>query len=512
VPNRCWNRRDATSTTRVAHAMIRNVADDPATSTTWATSTSGSQRARSKTRSTARSARVTSRTPGSVDNATHSAMAPAPSAAYTRVVVLTGRGSGGGSPDGRRRVTLGAGNPGSGGGCPPGVTRRVSIEWPVSDTTAVRWSSVAAAAALLTVACGDGADRSPQRPGDDRVVVASFDFAESRLIAEIYAQALEYHGVDVRRESVLGPRELVIPALRQGFVDVVPDYAGSALDAADPGSPADRSDSEAVTAALADVVRPWSIDVLSPAPASNQNELAVTSAFARARGVHAISDLAPEAPSLTIGGPPECPARPRCLLGLTETYGLRFRSFVPLAGQDLVRRALDDRVIDIGVLFTTDAVLAGDDLDVLDDDRGLQPAENLVPLVRRGTLDDHARAALDDVSAHLTTTNLRFLNWRVANAGTSTVAEARGWLIRQGLISRSPTGQRSPQAAAAAASRRAMVPSTSDGSATNARSSAHSPASVVPPNSTGCRSDRSKRNRSPASSTDRAIRRVVGSG
>jgi osmoprotectant transport system substrate-binding protein len=140
---------------------------------------------------------------------------------------------------------------------------------------------------------------------------------------------------------------------------------------------------------------------------------------------------------LAIGGPPECPQRPRCLPGLAEVYGLRFDGFVPLAGEALVRRALADGVIEVGVLFSTDASLAGGELVVLDDDRRLQPPDNVVPMVRTAVLDDdRIAAALDEVTAELTTTNLRFLNWRVANAGGSVADEARGWLVRHGLVAR----------------------------------------------------------------------------
>lgn len=305
-----------------------------------------------------------------------------------------------------------------------------------------RWVFVAFVVVSTACSVSDRGDGSSATEGaevverSEDVVVASFDFAESRLVAEIYAQALEDEGFTVDRQLGLGPRELVVPALRQGLVDVVPEYAGSALDAVAPTSEVDRSDVVAVVDELAGVVGEWGLDVLTPSRASNQNVVAVTAETAAERGFDATSDLAPTVASLTLGGPPECPTRPGCLLGLEEVYGLRFDRFTPLAGQELVRRALVDGVIDVGVLFSTDAVLAGDALVVLRDDRELQPAENILPLVRTDVLDDRAIAALDEVSELLTTSNLRFLNWRVANAGHGEVAEARAWLLRQGLVAR----------------------------------------------------------------------------
>jgi osmoprotectant transport system substrate-binding protein len=320
------------------------------------------------------------------------------------------------------------------------------LDAPISSTVTVgatrRLRCVARLAgpiAVVVVACG-----SPERerpPVDaERVAVASFNFPESRLVAEIYAQAIEDEGVEVRRELDLGPRELVVPALRQGLVDVVPEYLGTALTAAAPASTVDRSDPAAVSRALAAAVEPWNLRVLRHADAQNQNGLAITRPTADQLSGQATSDLVPVAPSLTLGGPPECPERRYCLEGLTDVYGLRFESFVPRAGQSHVRRALEDDVIDVGVLFTTDGALAGDDLVLLDDDRGLQPAENLVPVVRAEVVDapggERVAAALDAVSARLTTASLRILNWRVAVAGNDPAAEARGWLVRQGLVDR----------------------------------------------------------------------------
>jgi osmoprotectant transport system substrate-binding protein len=293
-----------------------------------------------------------------------------------------------------------------------------------------------ATAALLVASCQEDAP-TPSTDAEGSVVVASFDFAEGRLLAEIYAQALEDEGIEVRRELDLGPRELVLPALRQGLIDVVPEYAGSALEATSPGRVLDRSDLASVTVALQAAVRPWGVSVLPPAAASSQNVIAVSAELAEERALTAVSDLTGLAPSLTIGGPPECARRPLCLPGLARVYGLRFERFVPLAGEELVRRALEDGVVDVGVLFSTDAALAGSELTVLDDDRELQRPDNVLPLVREDALGrPQVRTALDEVSVALTTTSLRFLNWRVAHSGAGGAAEARGWLVRQGLVDR----------------------------------------------------------------------------
>lgn len=281
---------------------------------------------------------------------------------------------------------------------------------------------------------GDGDQEADARAG---LVVASFSFSESELVAEIYAQALEASGVTVQRQLDLGPRELVLPALRGGLVDVVPEYAGSALDAVVPASDVERGDVDAVLTELAAQVDPWGLSVLDPAAASNENVIAVRSDLAASLDLRSVSDLAAGASGVVLGGPPECPRRPRCLPGLEARYGLDVVGFEPFADAVLVQRALVDGVIDVGVLFSTDAAATGDEITVLLDDRRLQPPDNVVPVVRTEVLaDQRVQATLDAVSAELTTDGLRLLNWRLANAGTDPAAEARGWLIRHGLVDR----------------------------------------------------------------------------
>ena len=288
---------------------------------------------------------------------------------------------------------------------------------------------------LVLAGCDVDGDDATEARAD--VVVASFSFAESELVAEIYAQALEDSGVVVQRQLGLGQRELVLPALRRGLVDVVPEYAGSALDAVAPGSEVGRGDVDAVLAALGAELGSFGLSVLDPAPASNENVIAVRADVAASLDLRSISDLSPSADRFVLGGPPECPSRPRCLPGLEARYGLDFAGFEPFDDAVLVRRALVDGVIDVGVLFSTDAAAIGDEVSVLRDDRGLQPPDNLVPVVRTEVLADRrVRATLDEVSAELTTEGLRLLNWRLANAGTDPAAEARAWLVRHGVVDR----------------------------------------------------------------------------
>jgi len=274
-------------------------------------------------------------------------------------------------------------------------------------------------------------------PADEAVVVASFNFPESVILAELYAQALEEVGVAVARQGEVGPRELMAPALEQGLVDLVPEYLGSALAYLDPSSAGVSLDAEAASRRLGEILDARGVVVLDHAPAQNQNGFVVTTETAARFGLSVVSDLAPVAGELVFVGPPECRDRPFCLPGLRTTYGLEFQSFLPLdSGGRQTRAALTGGDADVGLLFITDGHLATGDFVLLDDDRGLQPAENVVPLVRRSAVERWGDVLVDRlgaVSAALTTRKLTEMNAAVDIGGESPAEVAADWLDDQGL-------------------------------------------------------------------------------
>lgn len=279
------------------------------------------------------------------------------------------------------------------------------------------------------------------RPDRDRaVVVASFSFPESELLAEIYAQALADAGIPARLERGLGSRELVLPAVQQGFVDVVPEYLGTALASARPGRTPDAAvvhDTAAARRSLEAALKPWRLHTLRPSAASDQNGLVVTRATARRLGLRKTSDLARRADRLTFAATPECAERAYCLPGLRRVYGLHFRRVVTYQTEAARAAALEEGSADVALLFTTYGRLASDRLVLLRDDRGLQPVENVLPLVSRRAMTRYGprlQQTLDRVSAALTTGGLRFLSWRVELDGRAIRAEARGWLRRHALV------------------------------------------------------------------------------
>jgi osmoprotectant transport system substrate-binding protein len=288
---------------------------------------------------------------------------------------------------------------------------------------------------VLAAACtnGPGGGRPASALDDNAITVGSFNFAESELLAEAYAQALEGHGYGVDRQLNLGPRELVIPALERGLIELVPEYAGSAL-AFLGGSPS--ADPEATHAELRRELSKRRIQTLDASPAEDQNGFVVTPSTAVHLGLRTISDLRPVAGQMTLGGPTECPERQLCLRGLERVYGLRFADFLPLdSGGPLTLEALRRGTVDVALLFTTDGRIQRRRLVLLADDRRLQPAENVTPVVRTEVLARFGPAVqdvLDAVSAALTTRSLRMLNAVVEN-GTPVDGVVRAWLDDRNL-------------------------------------------------------------------------------
>ncbi|HEV8564530.1 MAG TPA: ABC transporter substrate-binding protein [Actinomycetota bacterium] len=288
-----------------------------------------------------------------------------------------------------------------------------------------------------TAACANPAPPSAGSAlGNGSITVASFNFPESVLLAELYAQAIEGAGLPVERLLDLGPREIVLPALEKGLVELVPEYAGSALTFVSIGDAEATSDPTETEAALRDLLEPVGVVVLAPSPAQDQNAIGVTAATAARYDLRTVSDLAPIASQLVFGGPPECTRRPLCLPGLEVVYGLRFGSFATLdSGGPLTIAALRAGAVDVAVLFSSDGALERNDLVLLDDDLGLQPAENVTPVIRREALErwPQLRRVIDGVSSALTTEHLRQMNAAVAVLGRQPAAVAAEWLADHGL-------------------------------------------------------------------------------
>ena len=296
--------------------------------------------------------------------------------------------------------------------------------------------ALAVSLAFALAACVGPSTRADDARGDDAITVASFDFPESVLLAEIYAQAIEGAGIPVEREPSLGPRELVMPALLQGLVEFVPEYAGSGLQFL-AGDGSTSPDHEINHERFAERLGTFDVTALDASPAQDQNGFAVTEETAQRYGLRTLSDLARVSRELVFGGPPECTRRPFCLPGLERSYGIRFEQvFSNLdAGGPRTVSALSEGTVDVALLFTSGGAIDLNDFVLLEDDLDLQPAENVTPVIRTGVLDRFGPSLADTVnavSALLSTGELRALNAEVARGATPEQIASR-WLASNGL-------------------------------------------------------------------------------
>lgn len=279
------------------------------------------------------------------------------------------------------------------------------------------------------------ADRQPRPAGESAIVVGvSGAFAENQIVAEMYAQVLEHAGYQVERELDLRSRETSQSALEAGQIDVKPEYLSSLLLFLDPEAEASP---EAVDMARlnARLLRPRGITLLAPSPAEDTNQFVVNPETADRFDLTTMSSLIPVADQLTLGGPPECPVRPFCLPGLSRVYGLVFNDFTALdAGGPLTVDALRRDDVQVGLMFSTDPRIEENGFIPLVDDRRLQDAENITPVIRSEKLNDEVRRLLDAVSARLTSAEMTDLVGLVVIDGQDVASVANGFLKENGLV------------------------------------------------------------------------------
>jgi len=297
-------------------------------------------------------------------------------------------------------------------------------------------SALAITSVLALSACGGGGGDPLSGGGDNKgssgseVIVGSADFTESQLIASIYSQALQGAGVPTKEQFNIGSREVYIEALKDGSIDLVPEYSGALLKYLDDKSTATTTD--AVQAELSKKL-PEGLSMLKPSAAEDKDVLAVSKATADKYSLKKISDLKPVAGELVLGGPPEWKTRVNGVVGLRDVYGLNFKEFVSLdAGGTLTMTALVNNQIQAGDLFSTDPGLVTNNLVALEDDKSLFAAENVVPLIKSAKQNDTITKTLDAVSAKLTTDDLISMNAEAAK-GTNLSDIAKKWLADAGI-------------------------------------------------------------------------------
>ena len=288
----------------------------------------------------------------------------------------------------------------------------------------------------LAACSSSGAGRTPPGPGgakDTIVVGVSGAFAENQLVAEMYAQVLEGAGYSVERQFDLRSREISQNALESGQIDLKPEYLSSLLLFLDPNAqPAD--DPAGVARQDGELLEPKGVTVLTPSPAQDTNEFVANARTAQRFNLTTMSSLAPVAGQLTFGGPPECAQRPFCLPGLNRVYGILFEDFKALdVGGPQTIAALKADDVQIGLLFSTDPSIRENGFVPLVDDKHLQNAENITPVIRSEKLNAEIEGLLGEVSARLSTGTVTDLVGKVVIDDENVAAVVREFLAENGL-------------------------------------------------------------------------------
>ncbi|MEJ5913918.1 glycine betaine ABC transporter substrate-binding protein [Pseudokineococcus sp. 1T1Z-3] len=310
--------------------------------------------------------------------------------------------------------------------------------------------AVTFAAALGLSACGGG----DQLAGDDTgtgsdggggggaITVGGATFTEMALMESMYAALLEDAGYDVT-VTATEARATYGPALIDGQVDVVPEYAAAMADwlsGQDGGGAVADADVDATVTTLTSLAEESGLVVGEPAAASSDNAFYITQERADAEGIETLSDFA-----ATLDGPVEIAAgeecldpvqQPTCAAALTSVYGIDISGvtgdgFGSITGKQRVA----DGQVPLGLTGTTDATLADLGLVLLEDDQDVQPANNLIPVANAEAVDGEVLAVLNRLAPVLTTEDLGELNAAVDQQRLLPDDVAREYLVEQGLIS-----------------------------------------------------------------------------
>jgi osmoprotectant transport system substrate-binding protein len=312
---------------------------------------------------------------------------------------------------------------------------------------------IAAFALILGIAaCGDddggdggGGDTSAnliEENSDNNgiaITVGSKNFDEQFILGEIYAQGLEAAGYDVSTDLNLGDETIAFKALADDEIDAYPEYTSTILTSIFDVAPEDvPGDAQQAFDDSQDEFDQLDLVAYPPTPFSSANAVGLLTETADELGVSTISDLEGKSQDLVLAGSPECRQRIDCLLGLEQNYGLEFKEFTPVA-IDLRYEVLDKGDADLSILFTTDAQLFTDPdkYTVLEDDKKVLPAGNVLFVARKQTVDeagDDFGATVESVQSNLTLEVMQELNARVAIDKEKPEDVAHDYLVEFGYV------------------------------------------------------------------------------
>ncbi|MFF4254465.1 ABC transporter substrate-binding protein [Streptomyces sp. NPDC001663] len=243
------------------------------------------------------------------------------------------------------------------------------------------------------------------------VTIGTANFTENQVLGYLYAAVLQQAGVKVKVRPNLGTREIVIPALKAGDIDLLPEYQGALLNYL---APKDASAEPGTMQNALTLAMPKGLQVLPYGQAADSDCFVVTRETAKKYGLTTLADLAKQNGKLVIGAAPEVKKRQVGAVGLKDVYGVEFKEFKSLDSDGpLVKGALKKGDVDVANLFTTDTDIEANDWVILSDPKNLIPSQHIVPLIADRKADDTVRKALAKLGNVLTTEQLTELNRQV---------------------------------------------------------------------------------------------------
>ncbi|MFJ3672347.1 ABC transporter substrate-binding protein [Streptomyces sp. NPDC090106] len=292
--------------------------------------------------------------------------------------------------------------------------------------------ALSACAGGITSLEGQGGSSSGGGSSENGVTIGTANFTENQVLGHLYAAVLEAAGVKVTVRPNLGTREILIPALKGGDIDLLPEYQGALLHYLAPKSKA--TEEGEMQNALA-VALPAGLQILPYGMAEDSDAFAVTRATAKKYGLTSLADLSKHNGELVIGAAPEVKKREVGAVGLKDVYGVEFKEFKSLdSSGPLVKAALKKGDVDVANLFTTDTDIQANDWVVLTDPENLVPGQHVVPLIADRVADSTVRKALARLGNVLTTAQLTELNRQVDKDKKDPEDVAASYAKQHGLL------------------------------------------------------------------------------
>ncbi len=301
-------------------------------------------------------------------------------------------------------------------------------------------SSSSTTSRITTSASGSGA-ALPTSGGKGSLTIASANFPENGILAEVYRQGLAAAGYSASVKP-LTTRPVIVKAVTSGDIDVEPDYVGSLTEyfnkekSGPSATPVASSDLTATYAKAKEFAATAKLTVLTPSPAADQNAFAVTRKFSTDNKVTKLSDLSAYKGPLVLGGTPECKTYSLCQPGLEKTYGLTFTGFEQTdLGGTLSVTKLKNGAVQLGEYLSSDGSVKANDFVVLEDDKHLQNVDNIVPVLSaKAAGDPLVSEILNKISAAMTTDDLVALNAEVSVDRKLPAQAATDFLKGKGLV------------------------------------------------------------------------------